>query len=272
MLPPALFLATVLAAPRDAGALVLPPPLPSSVDETTRYELQRQPDGGYAWDGDAFGARIAADGSVHFQDHHMSAVSWLPWRPLATPNQGPSIESTLRDLLGGKRGRRGPSPGQGDRPLAEPRATLFRRMSPNRPDPTDACKYPMACWFQAAVLLIEVAGRFDVTDELVRLSGHDPYGHEKARFLAATRDLRTRLALRAHAAAVCKSSSELPARLESIATDERLPPADRAALLRALAEEIDDSSAEGRAARARIRDVLERLFGDHPDAGAARSQ
>ena len=122
------------------------------------------------------------------------------------------------------------------------------RTSPYRPDPSEACYYPMDCYFQAAVVLVGVGGTFDLTDELIRLSGQDPYRRDKARFLAATRDLRGGLSARAVAGDVRRASAALSERLRSIACDDSRSVAERRAFVEALRKEMDGDSDDARAA------------------------
>jgi len=84
------------------------------------------------------------------------------------------------------------------------------------------------------VVFVSVNGQFDVTDELMRLAGQDPYRFAKAQFLAGTRDLRVRLAARAHAEDVRRSIANLPARLAVVACDDQRSVAERRAILEAL--------------------------------------
>jgi hypothetical protein len=99
------------------------------------------------------------------------------------------------------------------------------------------------------------------TDELIRFAGQDPYRYAKARFLAATRELRVRLAARAHADDLRDSAAELPRRLQSIRCDDRLSLADRRAILLGLRSELEATSPEGRTAAARIDGALDDLDG-----------
>ncbi|HTA19291.1 MAG TPA: hypothetical protein VK989_08360, partial [Polyangia bacterium] len=152
-----------------------------------------------------------------------------------------------------------------DDPPDDPRPTpvpLVPRMSPYRPDPSEACYYPMDCYFQAAVVLVGVGGTFDLTDELYRLSGKDPYRHEKARFLAATRELRGGLSARAVAGDVRRASAALMERLRSIACDDSRSVAERRAFVEALRREMDGDTDDARAAV----ETIARFIATHFDA------
>jgi len=50
---------------------VLQPPRPANAQPEARFKLKPTKDGGYDYDGTQFGARIAPDGSVSFNTHHI---------------------------------------------------------------------------------------------------------------------------------------------------------------------------------------------------------
>ncbi len=88
----------------------------------------------------------------------------------------------------------------------------------------------------------------------MRLGGQDlPYRYAKASFLAGTREMRTRMAARAHADDVRSSAAGLPEHLETIACDGRLSVGERRAIIEALGVELDTSTAEGARRRRRSR-------------------
>jgi hypothetical protein len=244
------------AATTAPGPSLLAPfknPVKSPVRE--EYELQRAKDGSrdLLYESPAFVARVARDGSVVFRDKRFSLSLWPRFfrpRVFGPPVMGvPSLQSFLRD--GGRPNRIPPE-------LADESTTAYGAglpiptTTPLRPDPREACRYPRPCFFDAVVTVVSVTGTFDLTDELMRLAGHDPYRHAKARFLAATRELRARLAARAHADDIRDSGAELPVRLQQIRCDARLSLADRRAILVGLRAELDGSTPEGRAAASRI--------------------
>jgi hypothetical protein len=254
-------LALALSAAADGGAspdaapavlapsLVAPPKKPAPPADRA-YELRRATDGSgdLIYEGAGFRARIARDGTTRFQDKHFSLVrswSFLPFAPQPGPAGRASLQSTIVDLLG----RRAPhknTPDPAD-PPAEP-LPLKPRMSPYRPDPAEACTYPRSCYFEAPVILVAFAGTFDLTDELMRLAGEDPYRHEKAHFLAATSPLRGGLAARALGENVRRAEGELPARLEAIACDDTRSVRERRATIEALRGEIDGDAPGARTA------------------------
>jgi hypothetical protein len=217
----ALTLALLVVGAADGGAAapsllgpIVPPRAPPASDRT--YELRRAKNGDLVYEAPGFTARIAPDGTARFVDHHVRLLApWAFLAPMAAPS-GPTLQSTINDLLARR------APGRGARRQEEPPPgppTLVPRPSPYRPDPGEACRYPRACYFDAAVVLIGVGGAFDLTDEIMRLHGEDPYRREKAHFLAATSALRGGLAARALAENVRRSASALAETLEAIACD-----------------------------------------------------
>jgi hypothetical protein len=275
MVSPSVTLAFALLVAADAGAPVglprapapltsapsllapLPPPRApaGNAADDRPYELRRAKDGTGAlvYDGPGFTARIARDGAVRFDDHHFAfARSWslLPVAPLPMPRGRPSLQSTFEDLMAH---RDAATPQRDVSPDPRPQGIpLVPRMSPYRPDPSEACQYPRDCYFQAGLVLVGVGGTFDLTDELIRLSGQDPNRREKARFLAATRDLRGGLSARAVAADVRRASAALSERLRAIACDETRSVAERRAFVEALRREVDSDGDDARAAVAAI--------------------
>lgn len=93
---------------------------------------------------------------------------------------------------------------------------------------------------------------FDVTDAAMRLAGQDPYAYEKLKVLDATRDERAQIRARHHERQLLGTPALVRASLADIA---RLPADQRAAAIRALYSECDDSPA-GEVARATIADYV----------------
>jgi hypothetical protein len=262
-----MFLVAQVSATGDAGVAAIAPPRGSllapigskaTVVPGPDYELRRGAGGELVYDGAGFTARIARDGTVSFRDKHLT-LTLLPLFPHARGPHGPitsvpSLESVIRG--------RGKVPAPPPPDVVEQSSTAYGArlpvptVTPYRPDPREACSYPAPCFFAAAVVFVSVNGQFDVTDELMRLAGQDPYRFAKARFLAGTRDLRVRLAARAHAEDLRRSIADLPARLVEIACDDGRSLRERRAVLEALAAELDIGSAEGREAAQTIGRLL----------------
>ena len=254
----------LLAPPLLNPASASPPP---SVD---RYRLVRARDGSQdlLYDASGFSARVARDGSVTFRDKHASLISLLPLLPLLSVGAGPTGVPTLQGTLRRIANRQSqPPPRLRSDPTADETLRPSTTVSRYRPDPREACEYPRPCFFDATALVLGASVGLDITDELMRFTGQDPYRYEKARFLTATRDLRIRMAGRVHAEDINASTASLPVLLRTIACDERLRPAERRAIILALRDELDLDTPEARALRDQIRRFVDAL--EAPDAGAA---
>jgi hypothetical protein len=236
----------------------LPPPVGTvTAEPTNRYELRREPGKGWVHEAGGFVARIAEDGTFRFEDKHVGVALALPL-PLPLPPGTPTLEGTLRKLSPRARPRR-PEP-----PPPPPPVEPIQRMSPYRPAPHDWCTYPHPCSFQARVLMIHGVGRFDLTDEIMRLGGQDPYRNQKAGFLASTAAFRQELTARAAKKARAQALEELRRRLEAIERDPTLRPAQRRAAMQALLDELDPNPAIAAPARA----LIESRLAGREDAGA----
>lgn len=260
--------AFAVAANVDAGAASPDSPSPGPLQPSTDYELRRTKDGtgDLIYDATGFTARVARDGSVTFRDKHLTvSLALLPYLGRqAVPSGVPSLESVLR---GHGTKRAVPPPVS-----AEEQASLYGSrlpvptVTPYRPDPREACQYPQPCFFNASVFLLSIKGGFDLTDELMRLGGQDPYRYPKAHFVAGTRELRIRMAAHAHADDLRNSATELSEQLGTISCDGRLTITERRAIIEALGAELDRSTPEGRAAEAEIARFLARFR--QPDGGS----
>lgn len=250
-----------LLAPMGAAR---PPPVERN------YDLQRAKDGSgeLVYEASGFTAHVERDGNVHFRDKHFSVtkINLLPWAPSRTPQGTPTLQGLLAGLNARNRAPLHPHRPYDPRDVPDQPPTPIARMSPYRPDPSEACHYPQACFFQPDATLINVSGTFDLTDELMRLEAQDPYRYEKARFLGATRDLRTRLAVRAHAEDIHRAVTDLPLTLEAIACDDRLPVGERRAILEGLRAEMDGAAPGAPDAVARITRFIAARF-DGADGG-----
>jgi hypothetical protein len=244
------------APPQPRSLLSLPAPRqPPPPDE---YRLQRATDGSgdLIYEASGFYANVARDGAVRFRDRHVTNLRFFPFLPLPGARPGvPSLEEVVRGFRRG--GRRDPNAPPASDPIANETLLPSKTFSRFRPDPREICRYPNPCFANAPVTLVNVTGTLDLTDELMRLAHEDPYRFQKARFLTATREMRIRMAGRAHAEDVARSRAELPRRLEEIACDQGLSVADRRAVIEALRVELDIATPEGRAQSERIRRFLE---------------
>lgn len=243
---PSLLAPVQAATPEPPGEIVLQPANDGSGD--------------LIYDGRGFLARVAPDGGVKFDDKRVTGLTPLPWLPEPVGYGVPSLQSTLRMALQGKRPPPAPAPDTSGPP---PETTsVIPEVSRYRPDPRESCR---TCTIDLPTpALVSALGRFDVGDELSRLSGQDPNRVEKARFLTATRDTRVQMAATVHAQNVRQAMAELPARLDAVACDPRLSTVQKRATLIALRDEMN-TSAEGREAGERISSFLTRFESGVPD-------
>lgn len=268
-----------LAAVADAGApgpAAKPPrwltPPDTSAARPHVYQLKRADDGGWTYDASGFSARIARDGTVSFTNHHFSLKPTLfPFaQARAHPAGTPTLEGVVRRALGGPRAPSLP----GTAPEAPPDTTPWGSVpyhSPYLPSGTDphTCEYPNPCFKQAGIPVLLVTMSFDITDEVLRAFGEDPYRYEKGRFLASTLDLRTQLRAQALVAQLRDDVPRLPSNLQDLLHDESRPLAERLSFLRALRNEIDDGTPAGRTAARLVSEALRTAEAGLVDGGRA---
>jgi hypothetical protein len=220
-------------SPQGAGAA------PPRADE---YPLRGAQDGSgdLIYDGSSFAARVGPDGLVSFRDKRVTSLwPFSMLAPVAAPRNVPSAQATAVGLA-----RQGKAPPADDRAQNDTSYLLIPPPSPIRPDSREGCR---TCSFDDPLPGL-VSWKFDVTDEVARLSRQDPNRYAKARFLVATRDLRSRLGAESHLESIRRAKDELPKILEGIAGDQRRSPRERRAVLERLRDELDGDSPEARAA------------------------
>jgi len=200
-----------------------------------------------------FVARIAPDGGVRFEDHLRKLSLDPAWRPFPVR---PGTE-TLESYLSRKLKRLPPPPWEDKQPQNRAPESVIPRMSEYRADPRDECdQHLRPCHLDLKPQPLNMTGKFDLTDELERLRGKDPYRFEKARFLAETRELRIQMAVKSHAENLRAQQLKLPDTLRSIACDESRATEERKAILEALQSEMDSELFEGKFAVDQIRAFL----------------
>lgn len=263
-------------APAPSGPPQLDPsliigPSPQASGER-RYDLRPAKDGtgDLLYEGSGYTAHVRTDGSVRFDDKGASfarGLSLIPFMPLPIPGNPSTLQGLAVDFLSGRRKppkRPAPSPRDApDPPLPVHNPSRYR------PDPREACAYGDPCFWYGNPMLTSAPGQFDATDEIMRFNGKDPYRYDKALFLAATREVRIGMAVRALAADVRRAAAELDGKLSEIGCDETRSRGERRAILSALVVELDGDTPAARAAVEKIRRFVATHLDDAPDGGAA---
>jgi hypothetical protein len=171
----------------------------------------------------------------------------------------PSLQSSLGALL---RGREPPPPPPSalDQGRPPPETTqLIPEVSQFRPDPRENCRICISFNQEMFPKPVSAFGRADLTDEILRFSGKDPYRTQKAVFLAGTHDRRIQMAVKAHAETIRRAHADLPRLLSRIACDARLTHKERREILAALAAEMDAGTSDAKGAAASINAFLVRF-------------
>ena len=102
-----------------------------------------------------------------------------------------------------------------------------------------------------------LGGHFDITEALMRMHGEDPYRHEKAKFMEASRGERMEMAAAVRAERLKDAVVKMPPYLEKIWRTARWSPAERKLALFSLWDEvIEEGDAELVAAGAKVRQEI----------------
>ena len=146
---------------------------------------------------------------------------------LLGPRPNPAGTPTLQGLLFGRKRRQ----------LAVPQTPLPGSPA-DRLDPTVVCpdRASASCaaryeYLSNALIVLGAEGTMDITDEILRALGQDPYRVQKARFLAATFEVRMKLAAAAQKEDVFTSLDRLPAALADLWRDARYSARERRRVL-----------------------------------------
>lgn len=233
--------------------------------ERGHYELRSAANGTYFYREPGFSASIAADGTVTFHD-----ASWTP-------------QSRTFDLLthagkGANQILNSPGENWNDRlayrgEVWKPEPWPVPLPAETRPTPYDLhdqaqAMDPMRPEIPVAVPILADAGlRADLTDEYIRLMGNDPYGPQKAAFLAGTFDMRMQMAAQQHRANVRAAMTDLSRELTEIWNDPRYSVAERTGLIYLLWQDTSGNDPDARQARRMVEDFVHRNL---PPAEAAR--
>ena len=239
-------------------SLLAPRPILRKESGKDPYQLRQAKDGtgDLLYEEAAFVARVARDGAVRFVTKHDIKIHLLPPFPKRGVHVGvPSLWSSLKAVA---RGDQPPPPPAPDESGPPPETTTpIPAVTRYRPDPREGCRMcgPLPPVYPSIVLEV------DLTDEIIRMSGQDPYRYQKAKFLVSTRERRVRMAVVARGKDLRRAAAELPSLLVDVACDERRSVRERRAILETLHADMDTKTADGREAAARIEQFLVSGFG-----------
>jgi hypothetical protein len=197
----------------DAGIPVWLMAGPAPTDSPQKYQLRRVGDG-YAYEEQTFEAKIARDGVVSFHDKK-STLNTLGL--LLGPRPNPAGTPTLQGLLFGRK-RRPPVVPQTPLPGSPADKLEASVVCPDRASSSCAASYE---YLSNALIVLGAKGTMDITDEILRALGQDPYRVQKARFLAATFEVRMKMATAAQREDEFTSLDRLPAALATLWRDAR---------------------------------------------------
>jgi hypothetical protein len=238
---------------------LLQPPVAEKQSET--YWLEREGDG-LVYRGSKFEAHVADDGQVRFQDKGQAKA--LTYLPMPAPPDTPTLEGTVRKWLGGKARKPAPSGA-----LAAPPQTLGY-CPPNYPSSCDL----KPIWLPSYIrkegnkwgVRINSGVFADLENQLPGIPTKDANRVEKARFLAATLPVRTRMAEEAHNARLQSALTDLPSLLSAIWSDRAQPTHDRRKTLRELWKEVAEMPDNASALATIIAFIRRQLPVGSPDA------
>jgi hypothetical protein len=109
--------------------------------------------------------------------------------------------------------------------------------------------------------------RADLTDQYTRLMGNDPYGPQKAAFLAGTFDVRMKMAAQQHRANVRAALDDLSRELREVWGDTRYSVVERSNIIYLMWQDTSADDPDALRARRMIEDFAHRNL---PPAEAAR--
>jgi hypothetical protein len=220
--------------PAGAPAPLLALPTPKRLSPNQgEYVLRRAPGGGYLFEDFRFTAHVAPDGHVNFRDKHIRfetrVFGVLAEKYRRAGDDRPSLIQALEQVI-----RKDP-----DRPISPMVEVCQQRVDMLLPGMA-------ACTLVATP--ITIVGTWDLTDELMNLTGQGWYRYEKAKFLSATFDFRVRLAAERHAKLLREALTDLPDRLEALWRDTGFTPREKRRIMCLLWAEVDVDQTESRKA------------------------
>ncbi len=229
----ALLVALVLAQPVDPPGKRIDLFKPAKAEkDAPSFRLEPEKDG-LVYRGPLFTAHITRDGVVQFKGRSQ-VKRILPW-PVPLPPGTPTLASLVKDHLSRRPRRTAPRANEpspppqviNQTPSVWPSASEQARMDCENPnDPK--------CPFPRNTQVITGGAFLDWDRFLLGLPQNESAREEKARFLAATETLRTRMAEEARAENLRAALLDLPALLERIWFTTKYPPVERRRLLHQL--------------------------------------
>jgi hypothetical protein len=233
--------------------------------DTPSYRLDPAKDG-LVYRGPQFTAHIARDGVVQFKDK-VPAKRLLPL-PVPLPPGTPTLSSLIKDHLTG-RPRKSTPPGNAP---GTPALNQSPSMWPNPRDQANMdCENPNdpRCRFPRKTQVVSSGAAVDWERFLLGLPKKEAAREDKARFLATTEPLRTRMAAEAHAEDLRTALWDLPALLEKIWSKTDSPPAERRRLLHQLWLEYAEMPGNESSCATIIAFIRRRLPAGSPDGYTA---
>lgn len=262
------FFALVLAQPAgETGKRVDLFKPAKSEKNAPSYLLEPEKDG-LVYRGSQFTAHIARDGAVRF-DNKVAGKRFLPLPIPLTPGT-PTLASLIKDHLTGRPRKAAPPPSDpgappqvvNQNPSIWPSAGELSRMDCANPY-DHHCHYPKAP-VQAS------GGQFvDWERFLLGLPKKELFREEKARFLATTEPIRTRMATEARDEDLKAALWDLPALLEKIWSHPKYPATERRRLLHQLWLEYAEMPGNESSCATIVAFIRRRLPASSPDAFTA---
>jgi hypothetical protein len=252
----------VWLAVADAGTGVtrLPPSLlspPPAAAPRSTYRLVRERSGGYRYEGPRFTAEIAPDGTVTFKRRRSSGAPVRLLLPIPIPPPPTPVNPEGPDPAPRTRAGSRPLPGVLATPPQLPRPSTLDRPRDPRDEPIRPFGQVDGPTVPGVYVAVVGVGQFDLVDDLMGKVGGDSNGREKAEFLAATSELRARMAARERIRNLKRALADLPAALEAVWRDTEFVARERRRILYQIWHECDDSSA-GREAAAIVEEFVRR--------------
>ena len=255
-----LVFALVIAQSGTSGRMDLVQP-PVAEKQAESYWLEREGDG-LVYRGPKFEAHVADDGQVRFQDKGQTKA--LTYLPMPAPPDTATLEGTLRRWLGAKARKPAPSG-----TLDSPPQTLGY-CPPNYPSSCDINPVRLPSHIRKEGnkwgVLVNTGVFVDWDHQLLGISTKDANRVEKARFLAATLPVRTRMAEEARDARLKSVLTDLPPLLSAIWSDSSQPARDRRKTLHELWKEVAEMPDNAPACATIIAFIRRQLPAGSPDA------